>query len=375
MKQIKGYLLNKETGAGVSGKAVSFTKLDGSLVTISDTLAQNTSSVTAADGSFYGNFELSPGPINVTVTAAADEIKKRISDEKAEFGYQWSSDISRIARGQRGVISGFLNELAVSVPAGHTIRIATGGAIFNGGVFTIEMGNQDIAGTANTNASISNRVDLVTLRQYNEDAAGQLAGKQQIVVTLGTTTGVAPAIPTGTDFEDLPIAEVHTAYNASTSTVVDRRQTTGASKSFYQAIPSSGNKKNLGFFTAATLTISGLDPEAIYDGILNIELPIVSYSGGANVAITQWKLTHNKSWLRPATITDKDISGDLVGYGNFPTRGHLSLSFPIVGLTGVTSETYPLSVRVVGGADSYIQGYIGGYSDDLGYIQAVLTAR
>lgn len=375
MKQIKGYLLDKTNGSGISGKTVTFTKLDGSLVTTADTLDQSTSAVTAADGSFYGNFELSPGPINVQVDADIDEVKKRLSDERAEFGFQWASDISRIARSRRGIVAGFLNELAVTVPSGHTIRVNTGAAIFNGSVFSIEMGHQDLAGTANSNASISTRVDLVTLRQYNEDAAGQLSGKQQIVITLGSTSGVAPAIPTGADFEDLPIAEIRTDYNSSTSTVTDRRQFSGGSLVFYQSVPLAQNKKNTGDFTAATLTMSGLDPNAVYDGTLRISLGTYVHSGGANEGVSQWKLTHNKSWLNPSSLTQKDIGGDQWSRYNYATRHRIFIEFPIVGLTGVSTETYPLVLRNVASAEAYVSTSLSQYSDDLSYIQATLTAR
>jgi hypothetical protein len=109
--------------------------------------------------------------------------------------------------------------MALSIPSGHTIRIATGGAVFNGNVFSIEQAAYDIAGAANANEAINPRLDLITLRQYNESAAGQDAGRQAVIVTQGSATSVVPAIPTGADFIDFPLGVVSTAYNAATKTV------------------------------------------------------------------------------------------------------------------------------------------------------------
>src|SRR5687768_17122062 len=65
MKVITGYLLDRETGVGISGKTVSFEKLNGDPITTATTYAQSVSSTTDANGRFSGWFELSPGPVNV----------------------------------------------------------------------------------------------------------------------------------------------------------------------------------------------------------------------------------------------------------------------------------------------------------------------
>lgn len=218
VKELTGYLIDRVTGAGISGKNVSFNKLDGTPVSVSDTLWQQVSGTTDANGRFSARFELSPGPVNVQVDVSGSEKKVRKSDDKAQMGISWSNDISRIARGLgTGVVGGFLNELVVTANTGHTMFIGTGAAIFNGGVFSIEVNPISVVIPENTNPALTPRIDLITLRQYNESAAGQLSGKQEIIVTLGTTSGVAPATPTGASFVDFPLATVSTSYNSATT--------------------------------------------------------------------------------------------------------------------------------------------------------------
>src|SRR5687768_16980843 len=122
MKVITGYLLDRETGVGISGKTVSFEKLNGDPITTATTYAQSVSSTTDANGRFSGWFELSPGPVNVQVDVGASEVKRRVYDEQAKYDLSWSSDQERVVRALRdGVIKGFLNELAVTSAGGHNI--------------------------------------------------------------------------------------------------------------------------------------------------------------------------------------------------------------------------------------------------------------
>lgn len=220
MKTVRGYLLDRATGAAISGKTVNFRDLAGAAISTLNTYYQSVDAVTQADGSFTGNFELSPGPVNISVTVSGSEVKARKWNENAQFGITWSSDLTRVIRGiPEGVLPGFFNELALSVPSGHTIRIATGGAVFNGGFFSFENNYYEVAGTANPAGPANPRIDLITLRQYNADAVGQLAGKQEVIVTLGTVSGVAPVTPTGSNFKDFPIGTVSTAVGSPTKTV------------------------------------------------------------------------------------------------------------------------------------------------------------
>lgn len=355
MKELVGYLLDRETGVGISGKTVAFTKLDGSPVTSADTYWQDlSSSVTDSNGRFSGRFELSPGPINTKVTVSGSEVKIRKHDERAEFGFQWASDISRVARGMRGVVGGFKNELLPSCPAGHTIRIATGAAIFNGSVFSIENNYMDIAGTTNVNVALTTRIDLVTLRQYNEDAAGQLAGKQQVVVTLGSTNGVVPAVPTGADFVDYPIAEFTTGYNAATKTMSRDRRT------FVVGSPASVTTLDnavsfAGYFSQTTVPAAGADftptggtwslpantlnADRVYDGYIQIEAMLFSYVTGI---ATDW---HNQVGCK-VFIDDVAVDGSNTGFwyggnlNNDRVYDKVTKIFPVTGLTGKTAPTF-----------------------------------
>lgn len=387
MKELVGYLLDRTTGAGIPGKTVAFTKLDGSPVTSADTFWQSTGgNVTDSNGMFTGRFELSPGPINTKVTVNPGvEVKIRNSNERAEFGFQWASDISRIARNASGVIGGFLSELLLAVPGGHTIRINTGAAIFNGSVFSIENGVMDITGVANTNPALTPRVDLITLRQYNESAAGQDSGRQQVVVTLGSTSNVAPPVQTGADFIDFPIGTVSTGYLAtSKSLVADLRVFTRSTRSltdakyvplyFEQDIANSGNKVGTGYFTAGTLSITGLDASLIYDGYIEVNLQINTTSVGAFYEVV-WQTQHINASLRPTTLTDRRIAR-VAGQDNTQI-GQLNYRMPLIGLTGVASVSYPLSLRCVyvSGNMTYLQSSLDSGNSLTNRMHAVLVAR
>lgn len=352
MKRLTGYLIDRATGVGVSGKTVTFKKLDGTDVTTADSYYQNVSSVTAADGKFSGEFELCPGPVNITVTVSGSEIKKRMHDEQVQFGGAiWSSDIGRIYQARdEGVIDNFLNEFNLSIPAGHTIRLATGGAVFNRGIFTIEHGNYDIAGTANPGGP-NPRIDLITLRQYNDDAAGQLAGKQEVIVTLGSTANVAPSTPTGATFIDLPLWTVSTAQGASTKTIgTDLRSFTPAAAPstapFHSRTVAASDMSTSGTYTTwLTPTISGLDPTRIYDG--EMVMTIHSESNDFSNEAPLWaKCVH-------ANLVDGGFDegvGISFGYGDWAYGpGEFSFFWPIVGITGVTSASFTVQLKDTNG--------------------------
>lgn len=241
MKEVVGYLIDRTTGLGISGKTVSFKDLGGSAISAGGVVAsgastgsiyQSVSSTTDANGRFVGSFELSPGPVNITVDVSGSEKKVRKWDEKAQAGVNWMGDL-RIMSEAIGnvVIKNYLSDLAPQIVSGHTYRILKGAAAVGGGLISIDnlggASGVDIVGNANANAALNPRIDLITLRQYSKDAAGQNAGRQAIVVTEGVSTGVAPATPTGSDFEDLPLFTVSTAFGASTKTIAsDLRQFT-----------------------------------------------------------------------------------------------------------------------------------------------------
>jgi hypothetical protein len=345
VKIITGYLRDRELGTGVSGKAVTFKNLAGADITSAVTYWQDVDAVTDADGRFEGKFELSPGPINVTITVSGSEVKKRMHDEQAQYGSSWSSDLYRAFRGnEEGVIDGFLNELAVSCPGGHTIRIATGGARFNGGIFTIENGPLDIAGTANP-SGVNPRLDLVTLRQYNADAAGQDAGRQTYVVTEGTVANTIPATPTGSSFVDFPLAAVSTAVGAGSKTVhTDLREFPGGipdtEPKHSRTVGTTHFSTSSSYVTWITPTITGLDTSRIYDGEL-----IVNIHGDGESAVAPsilWgKATH-------ANLVDGGFDTTFgFAYGASDNYGPQEITFfwPIIGLTGVTSLSFPLQLK------------------------------
>jgi hypothetical protein len=362
MKEITGYLLDRETGVGISGKAVAFTNLAGAAFASGASPYISLDAVTDGDGRFRGRFELSPGPVNVEVTVSGTEVKGRKWDEKAQFGYSWASDQRLLARAfKRGVISGYLNELAVSVPSGHIVRVATGAAVFNGNVLSIENGNYDIAGTANTNPALNPRLDLVTLRQYNEDASGQDAGRQDIVITLGTSQNVAPATPTGASFVDEPLAVLSTAYNAATTTVSDDlREFTGISDTatplsdYYTTSDSASVTTS--YTTFDTLTITGLDDRKVYDG----QIVIFGHFGGDDLkqaSVYNLDLRLNSDFMLGGVkeFVPTGISFNPEGSSNdYLLKTVLSFSWPIIAVTGVTSFSLPIELRSTPLADGAV---------------------
>lgn len=354
MKVLTGYLIDRETGVGIASKDVDFLKLDGTAVTTATTYAQSVPTTTDGNGRFSAWFELSPGPVNVVVDAIPGvEVKVRKHDEKAQFGYSWSSDISRFGRAfPSGVVKGFLNELALSVGPLHQINVATGAAVFNGSVFSIENSAMAIAGTANPAGPANPRLDLITLRQYNETAAGQDAGRQAVVVTLGSITSVVPATPTGSDFIDYPIGVVSTALGAAGKTIYSDLRT------FTSGSPPVTSYQTSGFPTILTLTIANqiqytavsgpLIPSETYDGYLYFTLEAVydmTDLGGENIS-----LTINDSHMIGGAITSKMIDhtevireGDAATVG-FKRRHVFTFFWPVVGVTGVTSLSLPIEL-------------------------------
>jgi hypothetical protein len=345
MKTITGYLIDRETGLGISGKAVAFNNLAGSPITTATTYAQSVSSTTDADGKFSGWFELSPGPVDVLVTVAADEKKVRKHDETAQIGASWLSDLQRIGWAFRdGVLPGFLNQLAVTTPSGHNIVIATGGAIIDGILFSIENGPMTIAGTANSNPALNPRYDLVTLRQYKATATGQDAGRQAVIVTLGTSQAVVPATPTGADFTDYPLGVVSTAYNAATKSVYrDLRAYT------QNPVPES-EKHNIvtvvaqtittSYVTIATPSISNLSPGDIYDGNVTLQ---------GYMSFNDVSQTFDNTEMHNGALNNKQLF--VAGWeldssnGRYWLHVPIAFSWPISGVTGVTSYGVPIQLR------------------------------
>lgn len=355
MKELIGYLIDRTTGLGIAAKPVSFKNLAGAAISSTTTYWQSVDAVTDADGRFRGRFELSPGPINIQVDAGASEKKVRKWDEKAQLGFVWASDMGRIGKALRdGVIDNYLNELAVSIPAGHTIRIATGAAIVNGNVFSIENGNMDIAGTANSNPALNPRLDLVTIRQYNEDAPGQDSGRQEVVVTLGVTQNVAPVTPTGSAFKDYPLAVVSTAYNASTKTVsTDMRTFVNEAPAVPLYDTDSIDANIVIFYTAYTTVltpnVTGLDPRKTYDGEIHFHANVLGMNIQEEVNYyTLLKL--DTPFMAGGAINDMKIHRIYRELGDVSSRAALtesvSFSWPIVGVTGVTSLSLPVQIKI-----------------------------
>jgi hypothetical protein len=380
MKELSGYLIDRATGLGIAGKAVAFKNLAGASFASAASPWVSLDSVTDANGRFRGRWEFSPGPVNIDVTVSGSEVKSRKWDEKAQVGSSWLSDQRIFARAiKNGVIDNYMNELAVSIPAGHTIRIATGAAIVNGNIVSIENGNHDVTGTANSNPALNPRIDLVTLRQYNEDAAGQDAGRQEVVVTLGVASNSAPATPTGATFEDFPLATVSTAYLGATKTIAqDLRVFTGhetPAPLLYDidevatwaaaAIPIT-----TAYFTAATPQISGLDPLKTYDGEL------VIHGNWGQQEVTELKqgqgqdliLKVDSPFMMGGAVIDRIIDyrlWDMDGSGDeYREVKIFHWSSPIIGVTGVSSLSLPIQLK----------GVVNEY-DRLQYIYSYMTLK
>lgn len=357
MKVLTGYLIDRTTGLGISGKTVAFTNLAGAAITTATSYAQSLSSTTDADGKFSAWFELSPGPVNVKVTAGGSEFKIRKNDETAQVGAAWQSDIQRIGWAFRdGVLPSFLNQLAVTTPSGHNIVIATGGAIIDGLLFSIENGSMTIAGTANSNPALNPRLDLVTLRQYKPTATGQDAGRQSVIVTLGTTQDVAPGTPTGADFTDYPLAVVSTGYLGSTKTLkTDLRTFTQQPTPEAMKIGSSSVPPDVGglgtiittsYVTQSTLTVTGLSAAETYDG---------EFSFDGHVLFTD--IAQGNTVVIAAKIDKTEVTGGpIVGHPIIEAKSAWSGSDKwdgtrpftyrntISGITGVTSYDIPIQM-------------------------------
>lgn len=378
MKELAGYLIARDTGIGIAGKAVTYKNLAGTAISTATTYAQVVDAVTDANGRFSGKFELSPGPVQVEVTVSGSEKKERKWDEKSQIGHVWNSDLGSAFRAiKEGVLAGYLNELAVSIPSGHTIRIATGAANINGNMFSIEFGNLDVTGTANGNAALNPRLDLVTLRQYNSDAPGQDAGRQEVVVTLGTTQNVEPALPVGATFKDFPLAVVSTAFGATTKTVSrDARSFTG---NITPEVPHTASVTvstpvtltNASYTTVGTLTITGLNPANTYDGEVFFSGMMEFENMGNNV------FDDIKIKMFKPQIDGGLINGIIIAQGYFHIAGSsgnwninlpISQSSPIIGVTGVSSYAIPVELQsgAVGGGITIFQW---------GRLRAVLRKR
>lgn len=351
MKVLTGYLIDRETGVGIASKDVDFLKLDGTAVTNATTYVQSTPTTTDGDGKFVAWFELSPGPVDVVVDAIPGvEVKVRKHDEKAQFGYSWSSDISRFGRAfPSGVINDFLNELAVTAGPGHQINIATGAAVFNGSVFSIENGPMAIAGTSNPAGPANPRIDLLTLRQYNETAAGQDSGRQEVVVTLGTVTSVAPATPTGSSFIDLPIATLSTAIGGASKTVTDLRVFTTPSASdkamkFFQSSDVAVVNLTTSYQDILTVSATGLDPNTVYDGELYWTVTWLYDNTAAFYDSSKWSFDLSNAFFAGGIQTDR-ILMSASAMQNSRETGQLSLRWPIQGVTGVASSDFKVRIK------------------------------
>jgi hypothetical protein len=303
--------------------------------------------VTDADGRFEAWFELSPGPVNIQVDVSGTEVKVRKHDEMAQFGSVWSSDIGRMGRiFPDGIINDYLNEMAVTTPSGHNIVIATGAAIIHGHIFSIENGPMTIVGTANTNPAIDPRLDLVTLRQYHETAAGQDSGRQEVVVTLGTSSDVAPATPTGADFTDLPLAVVSTAHLAASKTLDEdlREYVTPAISELAPNITRINGVGGVGlttsYVTRHTFSVTGLNPDRTYDGEVTLQYYVVTASGsGSNTMDID--ITSPYAYGGVQEVTGVLPVQALASVNN----QNLSYTIPLVGVTGVEDFTFDVRLK------------------------------
>lgn len=362
MKEIKGYLIDRTTGVGIAGEPVTFKDLAGADIATGThgTVWQEKDSVTQADGSFKFRCELSPGPIQVFLDISATEKKARKWDEKAQMGLQWSSDISRVGRGfGNGFVKGYLSDLALSIVSGHTFRIAKGQAVIDGVVWSLEniggASGYDILGTANDPGSgINPRLDLVSLRQYKEDAAGQLAGKQDVVVTLGTTSNVVPATPTGADFTAMPIGVLSTAEGAATKTINSDKRiflnpsvADRAPKFGFASLPSM--TLTGGYQNVVTVNVTGLNPDITYDGYFHARIPtrIEEPSNSSQTTVlVQCDITNDKSIY--GVENNVEIWRDLISVGNW-SGAMVEMMIPIAGVSGVTTFSWDLRLQKSGG--------------------------
>jgi hypothetical protein len=211
-----------------------------------------------------------------------------------------------------------------------------------------------IAGTANTNPALNPRLDLVTLRQYKSTAAGQDSGRQEVVVTLGTTQNVAPATPTGADFTDLPVGVVSTGHNASTKTVSQDLRKFTVPTPEAPKVDTDGPTGTVGLITTyvnthLTITITGLDAAETYDGDLHIEGNVFFEDLQEPDEMIVYA-NINKAELVGGVINDR-----IVSRWNFQETGRSGESYrmfmratlhhPIAGVTGVTSYEIPVKFR------------------------------
>lgn len=370
MKEIKGYLIDRTTGAGISGKTVTFKDLSGTDIStgVHGTVYQVKDTVTQSDGSFSFICDLSPGPILTEVEVSGSEFKERFDDEKAQMGVQWASDISRLGRiANNGVVRGHLSELAPSVSAGN-IRVATGTAIIDGIVWNLEHGVSDtgfytVAATANGGGSgINPRLDLVTLRQYKESASGQDSGRQSVVVTLGSVSNVVPSVPTGSDFTDLAVGVISTPAGGSPSLSLDRREfinpTTAdkASLKFVNVVTDL-TVLNGSYVNRVTVTATGLDPNKTYDGYIDYSShSAVTYTGFAFTWPTYGRIL---STAFPAITADPHNTGIEIGYqGSYNANGEvftkidyapIGFRAPIVGVTGISTLDVSVGITWLSG--------------------------
>lgn len=289
MKEITGYLIDRTTGLGIAAKTVSFKDLAGSAISAgavnpsgvsTGSIYQVVSATTDANGKFSAIMEFSPGPVQITVDVSGAEKKVRKWDEKAQAGSNWMSDLSRFGEAYgEVVVAGYLADLAPSIVSGHTYRIGKGAAVVGGGIITIEnMGGAaglDITGTANANPALNPRIDLITLRQYKETAAGQNAGRQAVVVTEGVSSNVAPATPTGADFTDIPLFTVSTAFGASTKTI------------------SQDLRRFTNFHPAVTVQDSASIDFTLVDQLITAVVIYGGSGGDAGVAVTPARFDHS----------------------------------------------------------------------------------
>lgn len=158
------------------------------------------------------------GDADALVENAADGIGYRLSNEDYESPF-----IDRMMRallngtGNRGVLKGWLNELAVTGVA-TPVSVNTGGAI----IYGLWYENDAAANVAITTPTNDTRVDRVVIRR---DWSAQTA---RITLVSGVEGGAAPAItqspaPDGTGIYDIPLAQCSIT-TGGVITVTDERE-------------------------------------------------------------------------------------------------------------------------------------------------------
>lgn len=129
-----------------------------------------------------------------------------------EFSDIWRKLFQR-DRTLQGIIEGYENELAVTNPAGNTIRVATGAALVDGKFYETDANVDNVIATPGA----LTRIDRVVLRK---DFAAQTV---RVVILTGIEGGVVPALTQndGVTWE-IPLAQVSITV-APVITITDER--------------------------------------------------------------------------------------------------------------------------------------------------------